>query len=80
MKLGILTAPFPGGSTVLITEASPNGADEIEFTNVSSSALNLSGWTIHVYDDTTWPVPLSAFTIPAGRICAARTRKPGRLS
>ena len=59
------------GATVLITEASPNGADEVEFMNVSASAVNIAGWTVHIYDDVTWPAPLAAFTIPAGTTCAA---------
>ncbi|HEY2572792.1 MAG TPA: cadherin-like beta sandwich domain-containing protein, partial [Verrucomicrobiaceae bacterium] len=58
------------GSSVVITEVNPNTPDEVEFTNVSSAPVNISGWTIHLYDDTSWPSPLGAFTIPAGSTCA----------
>ena len=59
------------GSTVVITEVNPNTPGAIEFMNVSSASVNVSGWTIHVYDDVSWPAPLTAFTIPAGTTCAA---------
>ena len=59
------------GSTVLITEANPNTPDEIEFTNVSTAAVNVSGWSVHIYDNVSWPAPLTVFTIPAGSTCAA---------
>jgi hypothetical protein len=59
------------GATVLITEAQPNNADEIEFTNVSAGPVSIAGWTVHIYDEATFPVPLAAFTIPAGTTVAA---------
>ena len=60
------------GAGILITEINPNTPDEIEFTNVSSAPVDVSGWTIHIYDDTgVWPAPLATFTIPPGTVCAA---------
>lgn len=58
-------------ATVLITELNPNTPDAIEFTNVSSSPVDVSGWQIFVYDNTTYPAPLTVFTIPNGTTCAA---------
>ena len=61
----------PAGSSVVITEVNPNTSDTVEFMNVSTAAVDISGWTIHVYDDASFPNPLTAFTIPSGTTCAA---------
>jgi hypothetical protein len=59
-------------SNIVITEVNPNTTDGIEFTNVSASPVNISGWTIHIYDNAgSWPAPLTAFTIPSGTTCPA---------
>ncbi|MBX7209074.1 MAG: M36 family metallopeptidase [Verrucomicrobiaceae bacterium] len=58
-------------SSIVITEVNPNTPDAIEFTNVSSSSVDVSGWQIYIYDNTTFPDPLPVFTIPAGSVCAA---------
>ena len=60
----------PTGSTIVMTELNPNSPDEIEFMNVSSAAVNMSGWQVHIYDDASWPAPLAVFTIPAATNCA----------
>jgi hypothetical protein len=63
----------PSGSNVVITELNPNGTDGMEFMNVSSAEVNISGWTVHIYDNnsTSWPAPQFTFTVPAGTKCAA---------
>jgi hypothetical protein len=58
-------------STIVVTEVNPNSPDEIEFMNVSASAVNVSGWSVHLYDADTWPAPRAAFTLPVGSTCAA---------
>ena len=58
------------GSSIVITEVNPNTPDEIEFMNVSTAPVNVSGWTIYVYDIDVWP-GAKIFTIPAGTTCAA---------
>ena len=58
------------GSTIVITEVNTNTPDEIEFMNVSTSPVDISGWTIYVYDVDVWP-SAKTFTIPAGTVCAA---------
>ena len=59
------------GSSIVITEINPNTPDEIEFMNVSTAAVDVSGWQVYLYDDVSWPAPLSVFTIPNGSSCAA---------
>lgn len=55
-------------TTVVITEVNPNTPDEIEFTNVSSQAVDVSGWKVYIYDVDYWP-GARIFTIPAGTEC-----------
>jgi|GEM_PF-7020495 len=55
--------------TIVISEVNPNTPDAIEFTNVSDSAIDLSGWVISIYDGDVWP-GRKTFTIPNGTICA----------
>ena len=63
-------AAGPGASSIVITEAFHDTPDAIEFMNVGTAAVDISGWQIYLYD-ATWPAPLPVFTIPAGTICAA---------
>jgi hypothetical protein len=59
------------GAAVVITEVETNSIDEVEFMNVSESTLDLSGWTITLYDeDAGWPNPQPVLTIPNGTSCA----------
>jgi len=61
-----------GSSSVIITEINPNTPDEIEFMNVSTTPVDVSGWQVYIYDeDAIWPNPKTVFTIPAGTTCAA---------
>ncbi|MEQ1850118.1 MAG: M36 family metallopeptidase [Chthoniobacteraceae bacterium] len=57
-------------SSIVITEVNPNTPDEIEFMNVASSPLDISGWTVSIYDFDVYPGAKS-FTIPSGTTCGA---------
>lgn len=61
-------------SRVVITEIDVGPRDQVEFMNVSPDALDLSGWTISVYDTVSWPEPLTTVRLPADTRCG-----PGRL-
>jgi len=65
------SASNTAGSSVVITEINPNTPDEIEFMNVSSSPVDVSGWTIYFYDYDTGGSSYKSYVIPAGSICAA---------
>lgn len=66
----------PGYSpaTVKITEISWGGVDGVEFQNVSTNVLQLSGWRISLYDATRWPRPRVTFLVPSGT-----TLNPSRI-
>ncbi len=59
----------PGGGPILITEVNHGTPDAIEFVNVSTEPEDISGWTVHIYEDGTVPMPV--FTFPAGTVCGA---------
>ena len=64
-----------GTASIAITEINPNTPDEVEFMNISSVPVDVSGWQIFVYDEeSVWPAPKQPFIIPAGTICA-----PGQI-
>ena len=66
------TSGSGAGSGIVITEINPNTPDEIEFMNVGTAAIDVSGWKVYIYDDdAVWPTPNTVFTIPAGTTCAA---------
>jgi hypothetical protein len=74
-----IATPFNGSAAVstvrssasiLITEVEPNTPDAIEFVNVSSSAVDVSGWTVSIYDYDTWPLA-KTFVFPTGSSCPA---------
>jgi hypothetical protein len=58
-------------STVVISEVDTGSSDAIEFTNVSGTDIDISGWQITVYDWDSYPSPQLTFTIPAGVTCTA---------
>jgi N-acetylneuraminic acid mutarotase len=60
-----------GTSRIVISEIDTANNNSIEFTNVSGSDIDISGWTITAYDWTIWPSPSVSFKIPAGTICPA---------
>jgi len=59
-------------SQVLITEVDVGPNDQVEFANASDRAVDLSGWTLSIYDAVSWPLPLTAFRVPAGVQCPPR--------
>ena len=59
-------------SQVLITELDVGPNDQVEFANASDRTLDLSGWTISIYDVAAWPAPLTTFRVPAGVQCPPR--------
>lgn len=61
-------------STVLITEIDVNTTDRVEFQNVTSTPVDLSGWTLTVYDALSWPAPQVTTTVPPGTVC-----QPGQI-
>ena len=64
-------ASSPSGSSIVITELNTNTPDEIEFMNVGTAAVDISGWKIYIYDNTTFGTSALLFTVPAGTTCAA---------
>lgn len=59
-------------SPVVITEIDTGSNDSIEFQNVSSRAIDISGWKISTWDRGAWPLPRVTVTLPSNTICPAR--------
>jgi len=55
-----------GTAAIRITEVNHMVPDAIEFMNVSDQSVDISGWTITLYDAVSWPAPLTTTTVPAG--------------
>jgi hypothetical protein len=55
-------------SGIVISEVSTD-PDAVEFTNVSTAAVDMAGWLVSVYDST-FPSPRATVTFPAGSIAA----------
>lgn len=68
---GPLTIAPVTSSPIVISEVNPNTPDAVEFTNVSSAAVDVSGWQIHLYHLDGWPAPAAVFSIPEGSVCPA---------
>ncbi|MCA9414295.1 MAG: choice-of-anchor D domain-containing protein, partial [Candidatus Omnitrophica bacterium] len=60
--------------TIVISEMWPERVFGFEFANVSSQAVDIGGWVITLYDATSFPSPLTQFTIPASTTVASRGR------
>ncbi len=60
----------PTASSIVIAEVDTGAADRVEFVNVSDKEISIEGWSIAVYDWTSWPAPKMVFTIPEGSIAA----------
>jgi subtilisin family serine protease len=60
-----------GAASVLITEIGCDNIDAVEITNVSHASVDISGWQIVLYDELSWPSPVSTFTLPGGTIIGA---------
>ncbi|OYW76315.1 MAG: hypothetical protein B7Z37_09475 [Verrucomicrobia bacterium 12-59-8] len=63
--------PNSAGSTIVISEVNPNTPDDIEFTNVGISPVNIGGWTIYFWDNDNGATTPKSITIPSGTVCAA---------
>lgn len=50
-------------SSVVISEVDLN-LDAVEFTNVGTNVVNLTGWSIVLYDVTEWPLPRLTVPLP----------------
>jgi uncharacterized repeat protein (TIGR01451 family) len=59
-------------SRVVITEIDVAANDRVEFMNVSTAPVDLSGWQISIFDAVSWPAPLDTFIVPTGSVCPAR--------
>lgn len=65
--VGIQAYAGPGRpSQVILTEIAINTGRGVELQNVSSEAVDVSGWKVYFYDPTLWPAPKFIFTIPPG--------------
>ncbi len=55
-------------ASVVISEVDANGSSlsRVEFGNVSTNIVDLTGWTITLYDATTWPLPTGTVTLNSG--------------
>lgn len=67
---------FPGGGNdlptqLLITEVETRTTDAVEFQNVTSGDLDVSGWRVSFFDHVRWPVPRATFVVPTGTVMAA---------
>lgn len=60
----------PIASSIVITELNPNTPDEVEFMNVGTNSVDISGWQIYLYDNVLGSTPMPVFTIPTGTLCA----------
>jgi len=60
-----------GAASVLITEIGCDNIDAVEITNVSHTSVDISGWQIVLYDELSWPSPISTFTLPGGTVIGA---------
>jgi hypothetical protein len=58
-------------SQLMITEVNTQGTAAVEFQNVTDGALDVSGWTVSLYDHSRWPVPRGTFVVPPGTVLAA---------
>lgn len=67
----VTVATRSGAASVLITEIACDNVDAVEFTNVSHASVDISGWQIVLYDELSWPSPISTFTIPNGTLMSA---------
>ncbi|HEU0009059.1 MAG TPA: choice-of-anchor D domain-containing protein, partial [Verrucomicrobiae bacterium] len=70
VSLSAISGPNPtntSASSIVITELDPGSPDAIEFMNVSSAPVDISGWQVSILDQVAITTPLN-FTFPAGSI------------
>jgi uncharacterized repeat protein (TIGR01451 family) len=71
-QVDVTALPGTGtGSSVVISEIEIANDDRVEFLNVSGAPVDVSGWTITLYDARSWPGPLTTVTIPSGSVLPA---------
>ena len=56
-------------SSIVVTEIDVGTSDATEFMNISGIDVDMTGWTISVYDIQSFPAPLTTITMPAGSVC-----------
>lgn len=61
-------APGFKPASLVVSEFSWQGNDAAEFQNVTTNALNVSGWRISFFDGSRWPLPKTTFTMPQGTV------------
>ena len=61
------------GSSIVVTEIDVGTSDATELMNISSVSVDMTGWTISVYDIQSFPAPLTTITLPAGSVCPPLT-------
>jgi uncharacterized repeat protein (TIGR01451 family) len=65
-----LSVLVPGQSpNLLISEVQAGSLRRVEFSNVSTNAVDISGWRVVCYDSLSWPSPKGTMVVPAGTIC-----------
>jgi uncharacterized repeat protein (TIGR01451 family) len=72
----VTVAGLPGSasaSSIVVTEIDVGTSDATEFMNISSVAVDMTGWTISVYDSQSFPAPLTSITLPVGSVCPPLT-------
>lgn len=52
-------------ASVVISEVDTGGADRVEFTNVQADEVDVSGWSVVLYDGASWPLPAGVTLVPA---------------
>jgi subtilisin family serine protease len=61
--------PVLSPTSMVISEINPNTPDAVELTNVSSQPVDVSNWTLYLYDVDSNPGPLTPFVFPEGTTC-----------
>jgi len=62
-------------ASVLITEVDTrgiSGQEAVEFSNVSTNVVDVSGWSVVLYDAVSWPLPRGTVVVPAGSSLQSR--------
>jgi hypothetical protein len=72
VTLGAEPADRP--SPLVFSELDLRSADRVELVNASSNAVELTGWSVVLYDGRTWPAPAVAFQFPSGTVLAGTNR------
>lgn len=60
------TGRAPASVVISEVDATASTLSRVEFGNVSTNSVDLSGWTVTFYDATTWPLPTGTVTLNSG--------------